>query len=939
MAAYASLNSLMKVIDDIETHPSPPIFLDKQQVESLTEKLVFLQEFLESYDSPYAYSDEADPLEMRIVDAAHVAEDVIESYIIDTMLLSAAATDDGGSEDDNYDDGGSDGDNYDDGGSDDDNYDDGGSDGDNYDDGGSDDDNYDDGGSDDDNYDDGGSEDDNYDGDGDGEEISCIHFYQDLHNVIEEIDWLKKEVAGITREKVVHQRIVAGFRSSSTEKKPIMVGFDGVLLQLLDRLTDGNTNLQIIPIVGMGGIGKTTLAKGAFEHRLIKDHFDICVWTTISQDYNIVETLRQVLSRAGGSSISMDEKELEVELHKRLWGRRYLVILDDVWSIDVWDRLKFSFPDCGDGSRVAVTTRMSNLAAHLTDSYSIFKMGFLDEASSWTLFSNTVLGEQSFPTRLEKIGRKIVGKCNGLPLAIAVIGGLMAKSELTLGYWVHIEENLSSIVNSENDDYCLRILKLSYNHLPAYLKPCFLYMGVFEEDSEIRASRIVELWVSEGFLKPIDNKSFTEIARECLKELVDRNLILVHKSGILGNIKSCKIHDLLRDLSMKEAQMQRFFYVLREQSPQGVISQHRIVIPTSTSKEKFIPPSTSKEKFCDALGSMSHARSYVSHKGGVPKLTNSRFLRTLYAYASSYSFENVNSRCIAFTTTWEFVIPSINLLWNLHTLIIDCVKSFTAPIEIWKTHKLRHVDFLFRNLRLPDPPSIDNDIIIMKNLEVLKGVRDFSLSEDVVKRIPHIKKLKLTTMYRAELLGRVNCLGYLHCLTKLESLNLIVYPFDDTKCLLKMSFPPSLKKVYLSPPIYFEWEEILQPLGSLPLLQKLTLYCGRFRTSKWETIEDQFPSLKSLTLDCCDDLENWTVLDSSHFPLLQELHLRRIYGLKEIPSEIGGIATLRSIELINCSESVLLSAKQILKEQEDIYGDQLDLKITARVLGRTIKNW
>ncbi|KAL1538021.1 putative late blight resistance protein R1A-3 isoform X1 [Salvia divinorum] len=898
MAAYASLNSLMKVIDDIETHPSPPIFLDKQQVESLTEKLVFLQEFLESYDSPYAYSDEADPLEMRIVDAAHVAEDVIESYIIDTMLLSAAATDDGGSEDDNYDDGGSDGDNYDDGGSDD----------------------Y--------NYDDGGSEDDNYDGDGDGdgEEISCIHFYQDLQNVIEEIDWLKKEVAGITREKVVHQRNVAGFRSSSTEKNPIniMVGFDGVLLQLLGRLTDGNTNLQIIPIVGMGGIGKTTLAQGAFEHKLIQDHFDICVWTAISQDYNIVETLRQVLSQARGDSSSMDEKDLQVELHKCLWGRRYLIILDDMWSIDVWDRLKFSFPDCGDGSRIVVTTRMSNLAAHLTDSYSVFKMGFLDEASSWTLFSKTVLGEQSFPTQLEKIGRKIVEKCNGLPLAIAVIGGLMAKSEPTPEYWEHIKENLSSIVNSENDDYCLRILKLSYDQLPAYLKPCFLYMGVFGEDSVISATTIVELWVSEGFLKPIDNKSFTDIARECLKELVDRNLILVHKLGILGNIKSCKIHDLLRDLSMKEAQMQRFFYVLREQSPQGVISQHRIVIPTSTSKEKIR----------DSLDSMSHARSYVRHKGGVPKLPNSRFLRTLYAYDSryvySYSFENVNSRCLAFRPVCKFVIPSINLLWNLHTLIISCIKDFIAPIEIWKTHKLRHVNFLYRNLRLPDPPSIDNDIVIMKNLEVLKGVNDFSLSEDVVNRIPNIKKLKMEC--RAELLERVNCLGYLQCLTKLESLHLVVDHFDDTKCLLKMSFPPSLKKVYLCLPTYFEWEEILQALGSLPVLHKLELYFGLFRTGKWETIEDQFPSLKSLKLSGCRNLKNWTVFESSHFPLLQELRLGMLQELKEIPSEIGEIATLRSIDLECCTGSAVLSAKRILDEQEDSYGEQPDLHVRANVL-------
>ena len=231
-----------------------------------------------------------------------------------------------------------------------------------------------------------------------------------------------------------------------------------------------------------------------------------------------------------------------------------------MWSIDVWDRLKFSFPDCrSEGSRVVVTTRMSNLAAHLTTSYGLFKMRFLDEVSSWTLFSKTVFKDQSFPTHLEQIGKKIVKKCNGLPLAIAVTGGLMTKSEHTLKYWEYIEKNLSSIVNSDSDDYCLRILKLSYNHLLVHLKPCFLYMGVFEEDHAISASTIVKLWISEGYIKPIDNKSLTTIGKECFKELIDRNLILVDELGLHGNVKYWKIHDLLRDLSTKEAKKQRFF--------------------------------------------------------------------------------------------------------------------------------------------------------------------------------------------------------------------------------------------------------------------------------------------------------------------------------------------------------------------------------------------
>ncbi|XP_057801548.1 putative late blight resistance protein homolog R1C-3 [Salvia miltiorrhiza] len=861
MAAYAAIVSVIHIIDTIEHHHSPPICIDKQQVESLTQILTFLQEFLEGYKSPVADGDEADPLEMRIVDAAHAVEDVIESYIVNVIELGRSSPNEiflqgyvvdaaHGAEEVNS-----------------------------------------------------------------REEVSCIDFYEDLQQVIEEMNVIKKEAMESSAEAHLQRKgsstRAGSLTSSSTVKESMMVGFDDVVLQLLDKLTGGNRNRQIIPITGMGGIGKTTLARHIFEHVLIKEHFDIRAWTTISQTYNVRETLSQVLHQVTGNLGSdLSENELGEKLYKYLYGRRYIIILDDMWSVEVWNKMRFFFPDYNDGSRVIVTTRLSNLATELTNSNSI-GMRFLDEVCSWSLFSKTVFGDEVFPFQLEEIGKKIVGKCKGLPLSIAVIGGLLAKSELTLEYWEHIEKNLSSIVNSENDEYWLRALKLSYDHLPAYLKPCFLYTGVFEEDEEIRVAELMRLWVSEGFLKPIINKSSKTIANEYLKELVDRNLILVHKLGAVGNIKYCKMHDLVRDLSFQEAKKQRFYYVLRQHCPRGINSQRRIVIPRSTSAMTVR----------DAMETMSsHARSFIC-SDTVPELLDFRFLRTLstYMYFGGYLDENVfqmaNLRYFSARFRVGFQIPSsISLLWNLHTLIVSCWSKPTVPLEIWKMHQLKHVD-VRGGMYLSDPRRGHSDVM-MENLETLKGVIDFNLNEEVVRRIPNIKKLGIS--YKDKVMERVKCLSYLQCLSKLESLTCSIYNGCE-EYLQSISFPHSLKKLYLNCG-NFHLEEILEKIGSLPLLEKLELRYGQFATRRWEIVEGQFPSLKYLRLYGCGDMECWT-LEGYCLPCLEQLHLRDMESLEEFPSEIGEIPTLKSIRLWDCSESMAVSLKKIVEEQEEFQGD------------------
>ncbi|XP_057758803.1 putative disease resistance protein RGA3 isoform X1 [Arachis stenosperma] len=305
-------------------------------------------------------------------------------------------------------------------------------------------------------------------------------------------------------------------------------------------------------IVGLGGLGKTTLAQLVFNDDRITMHFDLKIWVCVSEDFSLKRMIKAILDSASVSvSGNLDIDPLQKKLQQALQGKRYLLVLDDIWSEDQekWDRLKNSLVACGSkvGSSILVTTRLTKVAS-IMGTLPPHDLSFLSDEDCWSLFKQRAFGlDEGENVELVAIGKEIVKKCKGLPLAAKSLGGLL-RFKREEREWLYVKDNeIWNLPQDENS--ILPALRLSYLNLPLKSRQCFSFCAIFPKDAWIEKDELVHLWMANGFVSSEGTMTVEDVAEEIISELCWASFFQDIEKDYLGKVRCFKIHDLLHDLA------------------------------------------------------------------------------------------------------------------------------------------------------------------------------------------------------------------------------------------------------------------------------------------------------------------------------------------------------------------------------------------------------
>ncbi|KAF5731034.1 putative disease resistance protein [Tripterygium wilfordii] len=698
-----------------------------------------------------------------------------------------------------------------------------------------------------------------------------------------------------------------------------IVGLDDDIATVVARLV-GESSWHAISIVGMGGIGKTTLARKIYNHADIGTYFPSRAWIYVSQQFNARGILAAIIKQIASPREKLEllgDEELEEMLIEHLRRRRYLVVLDDIWTTTAWDHLAKAFPRKSNGSRLLLTTRNRNVALHADAQTVPYNLNFLNKENSWELFCKKAFTSTSCPPQLEETGEEIVEKCGGLPLAIIVVGGLLSRKKKFVE-WERVLENMHTHF-ARDPNGVTAILALSYNDLPYYLKACFLHLGLFPEDHFISTHKLFRLWIAEGLIQHQDER-MEDIAEDYLNELIGRNMVQVARMSINDRVKYCRLHDLLRESAISKAKTENFLEV----------DEIQRITPSATSRRQAIYSAVDEI----SIGRLSkHLRSLLLFIINVRRQSTYRFhnpyrsvtdidyITRSFKLLRVLELEGITCGSIPSTigglihlkylglrqTNLQSLPPDIGSLTNLQTLDIAAnLHLMIVPNVIWKMKNLRHLCMCGN--KYGGCLQIDT----LQNLQTLSEIHLDRWKQNNSSNLTSLRKLGLRGNFNTDTTAIFNSIVeliqlqslYLRAedaefppLTQLSSLRRLVKLHlrgEITHFPSLQEFPPNFSQLTLEHTSLSQGS--IEILEKLPKLEVLRLKARSYNGETLAISANGFPQLEVLELDSLESLQEWSV-EAGAMPRLIRLRIFNCKGLKMFPEEMKLLTALHELEI------------------------------------------
>uniref|UniRef100_A0A0D9V175 Rx N-terminal domain-containing protein n=1 Tax=Leersia perrieri TaxID=77586 RepID=A0A0D9V175_9ORYZ len=439
----------------------------------------------------------------------------------------------------------------------------------------------------------------------------------------------------------------------------------------------------------------------------------------ISQKFDLHRLLLNIMKQLSKVSDQSYPLITADSVRGRLAGMKYLVVLDDVWSIPAWDSIKNAFPDEENSSRLLITTRMESVANACSkgliyrieplsdgDAVKLFWkiMGYVETGSDIIDTKDCTKrmeplkdGETSLEKRvalpLHNVASKIIKKCGGMPLAITYITKLLASKQATQEEWEKFSNSIGSqLENHPNLGGMKQILTLSYNVMPYHLKTCLLYLSIYPEDYDIKRKNLVRRWVAEGFVAAQRGMTAEEVVESYFEELVNRSKIQRGEIGYSGKIKTCRVHDMMLEIIVSKSIEQNFV---------TIIGERFLGVPEDTIR-RLTAHNITKIEHAQVGGDLRQVRSFTAF-GDVKRYIWSfsfRLLRVLdLEGCKGLKKARLNNMCklfllrfLSLRATGIARLPEkIGDLKELETLDIRQTMVQELPVGITKLRRLSHL--------------------------------------------------------------------------------------------------------------------------------------------------------------------------------------------------------------------------------------------------------